>query len=988
MTEFRFSRNGRIPVLFDEQADEGIFKIWKKVEKDIGATTGAACERTAAVASGEQAILICTEGQGLAKALEKRIPELAGLSGKWESYGFYLIRQPLPGIEKGLVIAGSDKLGTIYGMFHLSELLGVTAWGFWGDIAPPVWDEAALFSQQSCESPCGEALEEKDADKKEQAGKVCRAVVKNGISKEPSVKFRGFFINDEWPCFGNWTTSHYQGFNAQMYDHVFEYLLRMKGNYLWPAMWSSSFLLDGPGLASMELATEYGIYIGMSHHEPCMRSGEEFSRFKGEGSIYGNEWDYAANKEGILRFWTDGLSRVKGQRIFPTVGMRGERDSRLLGPDSTVEENVRLLKEIITNQRRLIREQIHPDIDKTPQLFAVYKEVEDYYFGNGEMEGIRGFEELENVTLLFCEDNHGNMRALPQGEERRHPGGFGMYYHVDYHGAPISYEWVNSTPISKIWEQMTQAYEYGVQKLWIVNVGDVKFQEYPLGYFLSLAYDYDAWSAPNKTKEYTRAWVQSLFGSYVTGQQAEKIAWVLEESVRLHSQRRAEALNDAVYHPAHYGEADRMLKWADALEAQNEELMDALAGTPCADGYFSTIYYPAAGIANLLKMHLYAAKNHLYAAQGRAAANWYGEKMRECIGKDRALAQRMAEFSDGKWKGMELASHIGFVNWNDEDWRYPVQHVVTLPESPRLTVSRADSTKTYTNQYFPQPIEIDDFLWPGGDTVRIQIANGGKGVLAWEIEGTCDWLSFSSRKGETECIDEVDIRVLRERIKEPGRVEFSCRIRTERESVPLHICAQNRDFSVLPENTYLVRNGICALDAADFCEKRAGRYGGQEAGFALLEDYGKFGSGMKVFPTLAEFTPKEAETKDAPSLTYRVYCETGGSYELELHTSPANPLHYGGKLTLLVSANEAAAQTVNLTGDHYHGGDGSCKKWADAVLNQEHAASAEAELKAGLNSITVYAQEAGLVLERLVLYKKDVEKKKSYLGPQPEAPVK
>ena len=231
------------------------------------------------------------------------------------------------------------------------------------------------------------------------------------MSKEPAVQFRGFFINDEWPCFGNWATSHYGGFNAKMYDHVFEYLLRMRGNYLWPAMWSSNFLLDGPGLAAMELATEYGIYIGMSHHEPCMRSGEEFTLFKGPDSPYGTEWDNAANTEGLLRFWEDGLKRVKGQTAFPTIGMRGERDSKMLGEDSTIEENVRLLKEIIRRQRGLIGQHLNEDVDSVPQLFAIYKEVEDYYFGDGQMEGIRGYDELKNVTLLFCDDNFGNMRV-------------------------------------------------------------------------------------------------------------------------------------------------------------------------------------------------------------------------------------------------------------------------------------------------------------------------------------------------------------------------------------------------------------------------------------------------------------------------------------------------------------------------------------------------------------------------------------------------
>lgn len=234
----------------------------------------------------------------------------------------------------------------------------------------------------------------------------------------------------------------------------------------------------------------------------------------------------------------------------------------MLGEDSTIEENVILLKEIITSQRKLIAKHINPDLDQVPQLFAVYKEVEDYYFGGGQKEGLKGFEELEGVTLLLCEDNFGNMRALPETAERAHKGGFGMYYHLDYHGGPMSYEWVNSAPLSKIREQMTEAYEYGIHELWVVNVGNLKFQEYPLGYFMELAYDYDTWGEGGRLteKDYTNCWVRNQFGAFTTKEEQEEIAGVLEETARINGLRRPESCNDTVYHPAHYGEGRRMME--------------------------------------------------------------------------------------------------------------------------------------------------------------------------------------------------------------------------------------------------------------------------------------------------------------------------------------------------------------------------------------------------------------------------------------------
>ncbi|MCC8044963.1 MAG: glycosyl hydrolase 115 family protein [Clostridiales bacterium] len=1073
--------NDYINVILDPAAAQGIRRIGAKVATDVEATTGAKSQVILpdTVPGLPQAILVAELGHdALAETLMERLPELEKLKGRWESYGFFLIEKPLPNVEEGLVIVGSDRIGTIYGMFHLSELLGVTAWGFWGDAAPPAARGVILTDSELNEggtsaqrknsgtghgfakadiTGTGQGLEEKSASRYEQSltdgrdalsGKEVRDTasgmdsfahtyprdvyswgekrqrpilptetiyVKNGISKEPSVRYRGFFINDEWPCFGNWTFSHYQGFTAEMYDKVFEYLLRMKGNYLWPAMWSSSFLLDGPGLASMELATEYGIYIGMSHHEPCMRSGAEFSIFKGEHSPYGNDWSYVTNKEGLLKFWEDGLARVRGQNVFPTIGMRGENDSKMLGDDSTIEENVRLLKEIITEQRKLIAKHINPDLKKVPQLLAIYKEVEDYFFGNEEASGLSDFEELDDVTLMFCEDNFNNMRALPQemaqyafdpSKDRdrlpAHPGGYGMYYHVDYHGSPISYEWVNSTPITKIWEQMTEAWEYGIREVWILNVGDVKFNEYPLGYFLSLAYDFDTYGLDglDNTLAYTEEWIRSLFGKLVDEEKVSEITWVLKESVDLHSLRRAEALNDTIYHPVHYGEAKQMLQRAESLEKRNEELYASLKGSLGADGYYSMIYFPAAGIANLLKMHLASGLNHLYSAQGKAVANQYGEMLEACILRDRALAKELAAFRDGKWSGMEREEHIGFVNWNDEDYRYPVRHMLTLPDHPRLVVSRADRTKTFTNQYFPVPLTIRDFENAGTDQVTLQVANGGCGTVDWQIVGESECFEITPSCGSTALQTEVTVRVLRERIPAHETVEFRCQVRAGRECVPLLITARNPELDGIPKGAFLVQEGICVWDAAEFVDSTPGmaeeemctgknacgipdgekHVSEAAAAFQMLRDYGKYGSGMKVFPTTAVFDENDWKQGLAPSLSYEIWTPEAGAYRLSLHTSPANPLVYGGMLRYGISVNGEAPRMVAVTSDGYRGGDPGCAVWCEAVLNQEHVAEVPVSLREGLNRITVYAGDAGIVLERLTLEQDGTRILKSYLG--------
>lgn len=967
MATLEISKNKGLYFVIPEECGTGVKKVAGKVAKDVEGTLSFCPEICETAVPAKQAVIAVTAGSGkLAETLCSKISKLGQVEGKRESYAFIVAENPVEGIESALVIYGSDKLGTIYGLFHLSELLGVTAMVDWGDCQYVKQDSFILKEEDSF------------------------------VSKEPSVKYRGFFINDEWPCCGNWATSHFGSFNAKMYDHIFEYLLRMKGNYLWPAMWAENFMLDGPDLESMKLADEYGIYIGMSHHEPCMRSGAEYSKVRGPKSPYGDAWSYVTNKEGILRFWEDGVKRSIGHNVFPTVGMRGENDSKMLGEDSLISDNVRLLKEIITKQREMIHEHLETDGKKVPQLFAVYKEVEDYYFGGGSEEGLRGFKELEDVTLLLCEDNWGNMRALPEAFERNHRGGFGMYFHLDYHGDPVSYEWVSSTELSKIWEQMTEAYEYGVRELWIVNVGDVKFQEFPLNYFMDLAYDFEKWGslAPNSTKEYTKAWIESVFGSYTSKEEREEIQEVLEGYLKINALRKPESLNDTVYHPAHYLECEKLLSFCGKLKEKNERLWKILEERGMGDAYFSMIYFSAEASFNLLKMHLYSGKNHLYASQGKAVANEYDKLVEACIEKDEALKTQMAEFKEGKWAGMELASHIGFTNWNDEDWRYPVRHIIRLPKKPRLVVTRADKTQHYTNQYFPITLVIDDFVVSSSKKAKIQIANGGQGSVKWKIqegarkvgldgiahesgEGSrCEWLEFSQISGETALQDEVEISLKEENLPLGEEVSCSFEIKTETEFVPVLVKALQKDTSALPEGAFLAEHGMFVIDAVHYADKQAGLYEGEAVEFEELYDFGKYQSGIKAFPVTSSFDSKE----NAPSVTYELYSEEEKDCFLNLYTSPANPLIYGGKLSVEVSVNEGAGKLVEFTKAGYKGGEPGCIPWEQAVLNQEHVGSTEISLKKGLNKITVFAREAGMVLERLVVYPKDIERAVSYLG--------
>ena len=353
----------------------------------------------------------------------------AGLAGKWESFSISTVDQPLPGVARALVIVGSDKRGTIYGLYEISEQIGVSPWYWWADV--PAKHREAVFLK---------------------AGTF--------VQGPPAVKYRGIFLNDERPCLTGWAQEKFGGLNARFYTKVFELLLRLRANYLWPAMWDNAFNEDDPD--NPRLADEYGIVMGTSHHEPMMRAHEEWTRRRQQ---YGNgEWNYATNAGALQRFFREGIARNKNYENLVTIGMRGDGDEAMVSTGS-IESDMKLLERIFADQRRILAEEMRTDPTQIPQLWTLFTEVQRYYE--------RGLRPPEDVTLLWTDDNTGNLRRLPTLDERQRSGGAGIYYHFDMHGGPFSYLWINTNPFPKIAEQMNLAYEYGATRIWIVNVGDL-----------------------------------------------------------------------------------------------------------------------------------------------------------------------------------------------------------------------------------------------------------------------------------------------------------------------------------------------------------------------------------------------------------------------------------------------------------------------------------------------------------------------------------
>ncbi|MBO4927311.1 MAG: glycosyl hydrolase 115 family protein [Clostridiales bacterium] len=948
-------KEGKVAILYDEAALSGVKKIAAKVASDIGAVFGA----TPAVAAWESLakkdlakieypILAGTLGHA---NLDDK--ELSALAGKREVY-LHKVIEKLPGnsaftkAKSAFLIAGSDKRGTVYGLFAFSEMLGVSPFIDWLDVKP---EKKTTFT-----------IEPKYTY----------------LSKEPSVRFRGFFINDEWPAFGNWCNKRFGGFNAKCYEHVFELLLRLKGNYMWPAMWSAIFPNDGPGLQSAELADELGVVMGMSHHEPCLRQGEEYKYLRGPGSIYGDAWNFLKNEKGITKFWEDGLKRSGKFENVITVGMRGEADTAIMGKEATLKDNIDLLRKVLKTQNKLIRKYVNKDLDEVPRMLALYKEVEPYFYGDEKTPGLQGDPELEGVTLMLCDDNYGNLRTVPTPEMRGHKGGYGMYYHFDYHGFPISFEWFNTSHLAKVWEQMTSAYDFGIRDLWIVNVGDIFSNEYPLSYFLDLAYDFDRWGTSNRNSanEYTKLFVEKFFGATLTAVQKKTAVELLLGYTRITSARRTEAMNDEVYAPFAYGETEELLATIDKLMHTTEDLYGKLStslpgssaggskalSSNVAYRFYELIYLPLMANLNVQKMWLLTTQNHAYAKMGSTYALALGERIEECLTRDRELVDELHRIHGGMWYGMGLSEHIGFKNWCEEGCQYPVIHTFAPGNKDRLIVS-VPGTDQFTEGYFwtRRKLVLPSFLDPRCKLGRIELSTACAKKIRFSVECDTKGITVSPASGTVSPYTRKELAVKLERSLLPKK--------TTEAKITVRFGDAFAEVSVPLEG----EPGYISIPAVNYSENIPGAKGTYE----VIPDYNRGLSAMKAYPQDVVFT----KASDAPALMYCVKLSRAGKYTLRLMTNPGNPPSHVPEILCGVSANGGRMKRVNMIREGFAVGDGN-DIWSQGVLDNLRVTEVDLDLKEGENTIEIRAISPNVALTKLVLFAYGETPMDSYLGPK------
>ena len=674
-------------LLIDTSADPAVQRAQQGFAEDLERVSG----KPAAKASDATGNLVIAGVVGQSKVIDELARagkiDVADLPGQWEAYKQIVVEHPFPGVPRALVVAGADRRGVVFGLYDISDKICVSPWYWFADV--PVAHRANVY------------------------------LTAGARRDQPKVRYRGFFINDEAPAFSTWAAKHFGGANSKMYEHVFDLLLRLKGNYLWPAMWAPrAFNDDDPD--NKVLADSMGVVMGTSHHEPMTRAQDEWHRNVDQG-VTGGKWDYTVNAENLRKFWRGGIERMmskgdgKGYESLITVGMRGDGDEPMAEGTAT-----QLLETIVADQRKIIADVTGRPADQQPQVWALYKEVQDYYD--------HGMRVPDDVILLFADDNWGQIRRLPTTDLDRR-GGYGIYYHFDYVGAPRNYKWIDTNQIEKSWQQMDLAYRRGARALWIVNVGDIKPMEFPLSFFMAQAWDPEAMT-PQALANYPGRWAQATFGP----KQATEIASLVTRYSQLASIRKPELLDQDSF-PLGGMQTDSAPDGRDfhTLMQRWDKLTHDLATVKLQvpaeqqDAFYQLVEFPITALENVWRMYYLVGLNAHYARLNHPFANLYGLRAQTMFARDAEYATRYHAIHAGKWDGMMLQTHIGYTNWQQPDTQ--VMPKVKFVEN--TNIGALQPVTELHDDDFPVPIAIEAVNFTrakdGAGLTWTKIANLGAG---------------------------------------------------------------------------------------------------------------------------------------------------------------------------------------------------------------------------------------------------------------------
>jgi hypothetical protein len=898
---FALAADGRVaPVVVDANDWWGVRHAAQNLQMDLERVTGVkpALEHSIGTQAGEM-VLVGTIGKSalIDQLIQEHKLDVSAIRGQWESTLTEVVNDPLPGVKRALVIAGSDKRGTIYGIYDLSEDIGVSPWYWWADV--PVRHHDTLYVEPG-----------------------------RWMVGPPVVKYRGIFLNDEAPSLTGWADAKFGGFNHRFYTRLFDLLLRLRANYLWPAMWNSAFAVDDP--LNAKLANAYGIVMGTSHEEPMMCAEKEWKPSYGP-------WNYATNAKRIDAFWRHCMERDKHYEEIVTLGMRGHNDTPMSAGD-----NIALMEKIVHDQRQILRQTVNPDLNQVPQLWALYKEVQTYYE--------QGMRVPDDVTLLWSDDNWGDLRRLPTPAERKRSGGAGIYYHLDYVGGPRSYKWVDTYPITKIWEQMHLAWRYGATRIWVVNVGSMKLKEFPMEFFLTYAWNPAQWG-PDDLQKYTRLWAAREFGP----KYADQIAYLMETYTKYNGRRKPELLSPDTFSLLHFDEAQRVYHQWQSLTEEAERIHQQLPPAD-RDAFFELVLYPLKASATVNELYITAGENALDARQGRIRTNDLAQRARGLFAEDAALSSEYNhQIAHGKWDHMMAQTHIGYFYWNQPPVNaMPAVTWVQPLHGPHMAAA-VEGTPFAADGPFP-PLRLSTFDIYKQQTRTIHLFNRGTQPFAWTARASEPWIHLSAASGMTSKDQALKVNI--DWAHAPhGRQSGAVAI--QQKDGPAVTVRVNTFYPAESAraslNGFVETHHYVSMNAAHFTSRTTVN----GIRWRNLPNYGETLSGMTVFPvTAASILPPSP----APTLNYRIYFFDSGKCSVQAILSPSLNFVPGRGLRYAISIDNQPPKIVDALADD------SQQAWAKAVSDGVRKVTTMLNVPSpGYHTLKFRMVDPGVVLEKLVI---------------------
>ena len=901
-----------IPIYVSLSDFSGVIRATKDLQSDIKKVTSIEPQIISKLSKENEIIIVGTVGESPIinqLVVEKKL-DITSVSGKWETFIITTVEKPFPGVKRALVIVGSDKRGTIYGIYNLSENIGVSPWYWWADV--PVIHKKNLFVTQGIHS-----------------------------IGEPKVKYRGIFINDEAPALSGWTYEKNGGFNHKLYGKVFELILRLKGNYLWPAMWGSAFNLDDT--LNSKLADEYGVVMGTSHHEPMLRAQQEWKRF-GKGA-----WNYQTNDTTLRRFWKQGIINMGNHESIITVGMRGDGDMAM-----TEGSNVALLEKIVKDQREIIKDVTGKNPSEVPQLWALYKEVQDYYD--------KGMRVPDDITLLLCDDNWGNIRKLPNPEEKIRKGGYGIYYHFDYVGGPRNYKWLNTNHVPKIWEQMHKAWQFGANNIWIVNVGDIKPMEYPISFFLDYAWNPERFPL-EKLDGYAKVWAEKQFGP----KYASDIAYILSKYGKFNSRRKPELLSPETYSLTNYKEAETVTNEYNNLLFKADSIYKLLPNE-YKDAYYQLVLHPVQACSNLNQLYYMVAKNRMYAKQGRVLTNQMADSAKRLFSRDAEIAKFYNKsLAGGKWNHMMDQTHIGYTYWQQPDSN-------KMPEVKYISISANSDFGIYTeesNNFWPNDssnLSLPEFNKFQQQSYYFEVFNKGTLPIEYSIKSSDSWLHIFSTSGKI--VGEKRFWVTIDWQKAPKGIQNSkifIYVQNSKE-ITINTSINNPELPKIADiNGFVANNGYVSIEAMHYTKTIEQ----QPYKWQIIPDIGRTQSGITLFPVTAKnITPELNNTH----LEYQFQMTDTGKVKVEAYFSPTLSFKGSDGMKYGISIDDEPIQIINIHSDN------SMQAWEKWVANSINVEVSNHKItSSGVHTLKFWLVDPCLILQKLVINKGG--SKPSYLGP-------